>query len=201
MIKIKYYKGEVENDGCEDCKSDKCYFCDFDDTLTDTHYEDKLINVCYLCNILINNKKEYVNMCVLGHSEKLSQKEIVKKSREYYFENGSIPFPEQLDPDVKMVNLPVYIYSQFEDKFNNFCVFFTANVQEHIENEITMAFKVSKRKNPIMKYYNFPDYIFTNEELKIVEKEKDKIKNKIFSKMKKMEDKFTEKYKYIGLKL
>jgi hypothetical protein len=183
----------------QDCKNNECYFCKCHDNLNDSFYAEKIITVCFLCNMIISNKKNYINMCLLCYSENLTQQDIINKTRKYYNKHGTIPFPQQLDPDVKMINIPVYIFSQFENKksFDHFLVFFTSHIQNHMENEIKNAFSVSKKKEPLSKYYECVDYEFTDEQLESAEQEKSKIQKNNFSCMIDAENLLNKKYSLV----
>lgn len=152
------------------CEETACNFCQCDKNLSDEYYEDKPIKTCFLCRIVMANKKEDVYRCLLVHSS-LSQLDIIKATRKYYEKHGTIPFPQQLDPGVQMANLPVYTFSKFPDKskFENIVVYFTANVQDFMEDEIELQFKISKKKEPILKYYEIPKYYFSTEQQESIE--------------------------------
>ena len=139
-------------------------------------------------------------MCLLGYSKKLSQLDVIKKTQEFYEENGTSPFPQQLDSDAKIINIPVYIFSQFENKksFENFVVFFTSHVQNHIEDVVSNAFKISKKKEQIMKYYECCDYEFTDEQIELIKKETDNVRNNNFSSMKNAENILNQQYSTVN---
>jgi hypothetical protein len=139
-------------------------------------------------------------MCLLCYSEKLTQLDIINQTRKYYNKYGIIPFPQQLDSDAKMINIPVYIFSQFKNKnsFNNFVVFFTSNVQNYMENQIKNAFAVPKKKESLTKYYECDDYVFSNEQVKLIEEEKNRIQQENFSCMLTAENLFNKKYFYVN---
>lgn len=162
-----------------------CEYCKYEVNLVD--YNNK--KICGLCNIIYNNKKEHVNMCLLGYST-LSQNEIVKKTQEYYIKNNKIPFPQIVDSDVKLVNIPVYLYSQFNNKQNNFEIFFTDNVGCLIDNSLDRMLKSNRKKEPIIKYYELENYIFSNEEQEKINNELENVRKKNFGVLFEDEQKF-----------
>lgn len=173
------------------CRNIVCYFCHANVNLQEAYFEDKIVNVCCLCYIIVNHKKEDVDSCLLGFTSKLTQTLIIKKTREYYETNKCIPLPTELDSDSCLVNISVYLFSQFKnkDKLDDFCVFFTSKIQNKMSDE----FEISGKKIPIYKYFELSEHKFTDKENEIVKIEIDNIKKKNFSVMKNSEDEFNKK--------
>src|SRR3989344_2749387 len=147
-------------------KTEVCYFCNTITNLEEAYFEDKIIDVCCLCYIIINNKKEQIDSCLLWFTSKLTQTLIIKKTRKYYEEHGCIPLPTELDPNMCLISLPVYIFSQFTNKdiYDDFCVFFTSKVQDKLDDQ----FNIGVKKLPVYKYFELPNYKFTDKENKLI---------------------------------
>jgi hypothetical protein len=139
---------------------------------------------CILCDIVHNFKKEYTFSCLLGNS-KLSQKKIIEKTREFYNSHNRIPLPTELDPDVEIVNLSVYFFSQFQRK--DYQIFFTKGVEKHMELAVSRVFKDKpKNKYTIEDYYSIDNiYEFEDDEQKQYDSEIKNIQKKIFKPLEK----------------
>ena len=162
--------------------SKECYFCQSNNQLFPSYYDNNIIDTCYLCNIIINYKKEYIFYGFLGYTE-MTQLEIIKKTWEIYNKEGNIPLPIEIDPDVKLVKIPIYLFSQFFDKykFPYYCLFFTNKIENIMEDEITAAFNPSSgNKINILKYLDIPENKLSEKENKKVEKQISYIKEKDF---------------------
>jgi len=155
---------KCEIDGCE------CEFCCGNINLKNTFYKDKFIKVCEFCNIIINFEKKYTFCCILCNSS-MKQRKIIKKTIEKYNENKKIPLPNEIDENVKFVEIPVYLYAQFIERNPNYKIFFTCG----IENYLPKIF--ANTKSNIYDYFNIEKYVFDEFEKNYVENEIQQIKN------------------------
>lgn len=177
----------------------KCLFCETKKNLLNTYYKQEIINCCPLCNIIINFNKTYTFYAVLCHS-KMSQLDIIKTTKKLYEENNIIPLPKEIDANAKYIKLPLYLFAQFENKeyLKNYRVFFTCKAGDIITEEIDDVFddKPKKKiKRDICEYVGEP-YVFTEKEIKKINKELYKIKNNNFKLLLDKEEKFIEKIEF-----
>jgi hypothetical protein len=158
----------------------KCHICDCDANLYDECYFNENVKVCFLCRIVINNKKDDVYRCILVYS-KLTQVQVIKKTREFYQKNDRIPFPQEIDQDAKLFPLQVYLFSKLKNKelFPNIVIFFTSHVEDFMEDEVLSAFKPTKRKTTILKYYQIEEVKLTNEQLEFFESNRKQIRQSL----------------------
>ena len=69
-------------------------------------------NLCRLCSMIAtNDKKKYMDEIILCVSQ-LSQNEIICKTIEYIKKNNKIPYPNIIDPNVLLSNIPLYQYNK-----------------------------------------------------------------------------------------
>lgn len=183
-----------------------CYFCKAELGGNKSHkynynynavYQENTIKICPLCNIIVNNTKKHIEMCLLGYSE-LSQKKIIKETRKYYNENNNIPLPQEIDPDVKLIDLPVFMFAQFKDKtqFVNYRVFFTNKIKDELESDFAITFEETNGPD-LIQYYEMDEYTFPEEETKLMKEEINNIKKNNFSVMKEREEILRKRYLFI----
>lgn len=85
-------------------KYTKCKICDLQYTkLKGSH--------CRLCNMVHNIKPYYINELILCYS-KYNQITIIKKTVEFILKYKRNPLPNEIDFNVKLVNLPLYKYDK-----------------------------------------------------------------------------------------
>ena len=81
-MELQYSKTDTKSSKQQISNNDtSCHFCKVElssgNKLYNAVFEEKQIKVCPLCDIIVNNKKKHIEMCLLSYSE-LSQKEIIK---------------------------------------------------------------------------------------------------------------------------
>jgi hypothetical protein len=200
-MELTYSKQQVSKQLVVSGNDQPCYFCKSElgggDKLYNATHQEKTIKVCPLCDIIVNNKKKHIEMCLLCYSE-LSQKKIIKETRKYYDECGNIPLPREIDPDVSLISLPVYMFAQFEDKtqFENYRVFFTNKIKDELESSFAISFEETDGPD-LMQYYEMKEYTFSEEEVKLIKKELNNIKKNNFSIMEEKEEILRKRYQII----
>lgn len=178
-----------------------CYFCKAElgggNKSYNVVFEEKPVKVCPLCNIIVGNKKKYIEMCLLGYST-LSQKKIIKDTHKYYNEKSNIPLPQEIDSDVGLINLPVYMFAQFKDKtqFKNYRVFFTNKIKDELESDFAISFEETDGPD-LMQYYELEEHVFSEEETELMKEEIKNIKKSNFFIMKEKEEILQERYFFI----
>lgn len=189
---------KVEN--IKNIKNIKCYFCDDKNNLVNTFYNNEIINCCTLCNVIVNFNKSYTFYCILCYSE-MSQFDIIKITKKIYKDTGIIPFPQELDKNAKYVNIPVYLYAKFENKIDNFKLFFTCKILDIINDETDDVFDVpkikSKEKRNLCDYINIEKYEFDKKQKKARRVEILSVKKKNYDLFVEKEDKFIKKIQNI----
>lgn len=98
-------------------------------TICNNNYKEIIDNKCVFCNIIHKNNKYDVFNIVIGITN-LSQIDIINKTYEFFMKNNRIPYPNEIDDKVKILNVNPYIYRKDNSKFNNCqlnnnCLFFT----------------------------------------------------------------------------
>ena len=92
-------KDHVSSDGiCKDCN---------------IQYQKLKTPYCRLCNMIRNIKPYYINELILC-SSKYNQKTITRKTVEFILKHKRIPYPDEIDPRVKLVDIPLYRYNKKE---------------------------------------------------------------------------------------
>jgi hypothetical protein len=172
----------------------KCKFCEEKNKFINTFYNNEIFNCCPLCNVTVNFNKSYTFYCVLCYSE-LSQIDIIKKTKKIYKETGLIPFPKELDNNVKYINIPVYLYAKFENKNSNFKLFFTNKVIDIINDETDDVFDIpkTKEKRILCDYINIDRYLFDEQQKIMYDTEIMEIKKKNYNLLYRAKTKFTNK--------
>lgn len=89
-------------------KSNKCQYCRL-------HYTKLYTKFCRLCNMIHNIKPYYINELILCYSD-LDQKIIIKKTTEFIKKYKRIPYPDDIDPQVKIAEDPLYKYNNKKHK-------------------------------------------------------------------------------------
>lgn len=188
---------EIDIDNTPEDFAKKCYFCESKINLQLTYHDDKIINSCPLCHIVVNYCKEYIYHSILCHT-KLSQLEIIKKTWEFYNSKGYVPKPTEIDPNTKIIKIPTFIFANFRDKkyFQNFCVFFTNKIENMLTDDIDDIFTPSKDKKimDILDYFDIPEYIFTDEEREKKDGEINNVRNNNYDIMIQTEDNLKKKF-------
>ena len=151
----------------------------------------KKCKVCFLCYIILNFNKYYINNVILAISD-LNQIDINKKTIIFFNEHNFIPIPSDIDKKVKLVKMQVYEFVQMftisDDKiFNNYKIFFTNNVfkgiklyKKPVKNLFTLGNNLSSDSNDTLSindYYELPYHKFTDDEHYIISKLRKKIKS------------------------
>jgi hypothetical protein len=175
---------QIDIDNAEKNLKTKCFFCESKINLQATYYDNKIINACFLCHITVNYDKEYIYHCLLCNTQ-MSQIDIIKKTFQFYKKEGYIPYPNEIDPEAKILKIPIYFFANFtkeaKQKLNKFCLFFTNKTENMLIDEFMGVFeddsKKKKIKTDLLNYYDTPEYNPSEEENNIIEKEIDIIKN------------------------
>lgn len=72
------------------------------------------VSYCRLCYMIHNIKPYYINELILCYS-KYDQTIIIKKTVEFILKYKRVPLPDDIDPQVKLVDLPLYKYNKNKD--------------------------------------------------------------------------------------
>lgn len=155
---------DINQDSYDKNKTKRCYFCDSKQINYESYYENMILNTCFLCHMTINYQKDHLFYGFLAKSN-LSQIEIIKKTWEHYNKTETIPFASDIDPNVKLVKLNPYVYSQIKNNdIKNIKLFFTSRITEIIEDDYDAVFNPSKKLNKnYEEYYNLPQYYFSED--------------------------------------
>lgn len=138
----------------------KCYFCNNTKKLYKTYYNEKFVDACFLCNMIVNYKKEYLFFASIGKTN-MTQIDIINKTWKLYEKNKTIPLPKEIDDKVEFVKIPVYIYSEFKeiDKKDDYVLFFTNKVDKFISEEFDNCENIfgngKKVKNDFLSYIKY----------------------------------------------
>lgn len=82
-------------------------------------YVNTYDNRCIFCNIINKNKKQDMMNIIICKS-KILQKDIIKKTYEYFHKNDIIPKPTDIDSNVKLIRVNPYIFREFiNSRLNN----------------------------------------------------------------------------------
>jgi hypothetical protein len=188
---------QIDIDNAEKEQTNKCHFCESKINLQATYYDNKIINACFLCHIVVNYQKEYIYHCVLCSTE-LTQLEVIKKTWDFFDKKGYVPRPNELDPDAKLVKIPAYIFANFTNKhkFSDYCLFFTNKVEDMLTDATDDVFGVSKKKVKIdiLEYFDLQEYIISDIEKENANKEIEKIVEKNYEVMVEKENKLKKRF-------
>lgn len=175
---IDFDKYPKENSkGCNFCESKNCPYVSL--------HNNKIIDTCFMCHCVINHQKDYVFYGFLGRTE-MTQLEIIKATWKEFNKKGKIPLPQEIDPEVRLVKIPVYFFSQFTQKpqFSDYCFFFTSKVEDMLRDEFDNVFNpATGRKIDFLKYWDIPRYELTEEENNKIEEQMKRIKKQDFEMM------------------
>jgi len=118
---------DIEDSICNICESEckKIY--------STTIYDEKItIKTCYLCNIVCNFKGCHIGKAFLVKS-KLSQQEINKTTLKYFYENGFVPKPQDVDADCEIIRKSIYA-SIYNNECDNYKIMFTNELSKSLIN-------------------------------------------------------------------
>jgi hypothetical protein len=188
---------KIDIDNAEKENTNKCHFCESKINLQATYYDNKIINTCFLCHIVVNYQKEYIYHCVLCNT-KLSQLEIIKNTWEFFYKKGYVPRPNELDQNAKLIKIPAYIFANFtdKDKFSDYHVFFTNKVENMLTDETDDVFGVNKKKVKIdiLEYFDISEHVMCDEEQERAEKEIIRIRDNNYNIMVEKEENLKKKF-------
>jgi hypothetical protein len=188
---------QIDIDNAQKEQSDDCYFCKSKINLQVAYYDNKIINTCFLCHLVVNYQKEYIYHCVLCNTE-LTQLEVIKKTWDFFDKKGYVPRPNEIDPNSKLVKIPVYIFANFTNKhkFSDYCLFFTNKVENMLTDETDDVFGVSKKKIKIdiLEYFDLPEYVMSDKEKERVDNEIISIRNNNYEIMVEKENKLKKRF-------
>jgi hypothetical protein len=182
-LQLKPYKF-VKSDKIKRIKTEDtniCYTCDKKySRLYDTYIYDADDNVsccklCIFCNIVKSFKRDNIGDCILCWSD-MPQYDIIRKTAEHVESKKTIPLPYEIDPDVKIVHINVFLFADFlsqldkDDRktFSKFKVFFTNRINRNdinVRNVMLEPYKIEKFS---MKYLNIPVYTLSDNEAKLL---------------------------------
>ena len=109
----KYVSNECNSNKSNKCnkyksnKSPVCKDCNIKYNKLNTEY-------CRLCYMIHNLKPYYINELILCYS-KYDQITIIKKTVEFILKHKRVPSPDEIDSQVKLVDLPLYKYNNKEN--------------------------------------------------------------------------------------
>jgi hypothetical protein len=120
-------------------------------------------------------KRSNIGDCILCWSD-MPQYDIVRKTTEYVVSKGTIPLPYEIDSNVKIININVFLFADFlsqldkDDRktFSKYKVFFTNRINRNdinVRNIILGPYKIEKLS---MKYLNLPVYTVSDDETKLL---------------------------------
>ena len=85
-------------------KQNRCNDCGLE-------YPKLVHQTCRLCNMIHNIGPYYIIELILCES-KYDQNTIIKKTVEFILKYKKSPVPNDIDPQVKLINLPIYKYNK-----------------------------------------------------------------------------------------
>ena len=153
-----------------------------------------------MCHCVINYQKDYIFYGFLGKTE-MTQLEIIKATWKAYNKKGTIPLSREIDPEVQLVKIPIYLFSQFTHKFQfpDYCLFFTSKIEDIIKDDFDNVFNpATGKKVDFLKYLDVPLYELTEKEDNKIKEQIKRIKKQNFEMMvekKNILDKRVEKVK------
>ena len=99
------------------------------------NYKELQNNYCIFCNIVLNNKKSDIYNICIGYTN-LTQNDIIKNTYNNIILENKIPYPQNIDNKVILININPYIFREFilyiqKDEINiidKFKLFFTNTI-------------------------------------------------------------------------
>lgn len=185
-IKLKILNSDDDYDNYEEEDLEYCPFCGVKLNSSYTVYlkKEKIKTTsCYMCKIINNNSKSYIQELIVCKT-KLSQLDIIRKTFEFYKNNNRIPYITEIDENAKLVPINAFVFAQiikkkkYNKKLKGLCLFFTGNIIESLlRNKSYSMFGGSRPQ--ILKYdsdfFDIEKYELTKKEQKIINKYNKKI--------------------------